>query len=99
MHPYIEFVNPHLGKLLQDIGLDKRFVRGTGCYLYDEKGEEYLDCIAAYGALPFGFNPPEIWAALEDVRARQEPSFIQPSFLEAAGAGQAPRGIGPRWAE
>lgn len=86
MHPYIEFVNPHLGKLLQDIGLDKRFVRGTGCYLYDEKGEEYLDCIAAYGALPFGFNPPEIWAALEDVRARQEPSFIQPSFLEAAGA-------------
>lgn len=85
MHPYIEFVNPHLGKLLTDIGLDKRFQRGQGAYLYDHTGEKYLDCIAAYGALPFGYNPPEIWQALHDLEARQEPSFIQPSLLEAAG--------------
>ena len=85
MHPYIEFVNPHLGKLLQDIGLDKRFQRGQGPYLYDHTGQEYLDCIAAYGALPFGYNPPEIWRALHELEARQEPSFIQPSLLEAAG--------------
>lgn len=85
MHPYIEFVNPHLGKLLQDIGLDKRFQRGQGPYLYDHTGQEYLDCIAAYGALPFGYNPPEIWRALHGLEARQEPSFIQPSLLEAAG--------------
>jgi acetylornithine/succinyldiaminopimelate/putrescine aminotransferase/predicted amino acid dehydrogenase len=85
MHPYIEFVNPHLGKLLTDIGLDKRFLRGQGVYLYDHNGEEYLDCIAAYGALPFGYNPPEIWRALHDLESRQEPSFIQPSLLEAAG--------------
>jgi len=86
MHPYIEFVNPHLGKLLTDIGLDKRFQRGQGAYLYDHTGQEYLDCIAAYGALPFGYNPPEIWQALHELEARQEPSFIQPSLLEAAGA-------------
>lgn len=61
MHPYIEFVNPHLGRMLTDIGLNKRFLRGTGVYLYDEQQQEYLDCIAAYGALPFGYNPPEIW--------------------------------------
>ena len=85
MHPYIEFVNPHLGKLLQDIGLDKRFQRGQGPYLYDHTGQEYLDCIAAYGALPFGYNPPEIWRALHELEARQEPSFLQPSLLEAAG--------------
>ncbi len=85
MHPYIEYVNPHLGKMLTEIGLDKRFVRGNGCLLYDEKGIEYLDCIAAYGALPFGYNPPEIWEAIQELHTNQEPSFIQPSLLEAAG--------------
>jgi len=85
MHPYIEFVNPHLGSLLTKIGLNKRFVRGTGVYLYDETQQEYLDCIAAYGALPFGYNPPEIWDAIHKVEGRQEPSFIQPSLLDAAG--------------
>lgn len=85
MHPYIEFVNPHLGKLLTEIGLDKRFVRGSGAYLYDDEQQEYLDCIAAYGALPFGYNPPEIWQVLHNLESNQEPSFIQPSLLEAAG--------------
>lgn len=85
MHPYIEFVNPHLGKMLTEIGLDKRFLRGTGAYLYDDENQEYLDCIAAYGALPFGYNPPEVWQALHDLESNQEPSFIQPSLLEAAG--------------
>lgn len=85
MHPYIEFVNPHLGKMLTEIGLNKRFQRGLGCNLYDDEGYEYLDCIAAYGALPFGYNPPEIWQAVRNLELSQEPSFIQPSLLEAAG--------------
>ena len=85
MHPYIEHVNPHLGRLLSEIGLNKRFLRGTGVYLYDDRDQEYLDCIAAYGALPFGYNPPEIWQAVHQVELVQEPSFVQPSLLEAAG--------------
>ena len=44
-----------------------------------------MDCIAAYGALPFGYNPPEIWDTIQEIYTRQEPSFIQPSLLEAAG--------------
>jgi acetylornithine/succinyldiaminopimelate/putrescine aminotransferase/predicted amino acid dehydrogenase len=85
MHPFKEFVNPYLGNLLEQINMDKRFVRGEGCYLYDETGRAYLDFVAAYGALPFGFNPPEIWAAMHDVQTSLEPSFVQPSALEAAG--------------
>lgn len=85
MHPFTEYVNPHLGKLLETINMDKRFVRGEGCYLYDETGKQYLDFVAAYGSLPFGFNPPEIWEALHAVEASGEPSFVQPSALEAAG--------------
>ena len=85
MHLFTEYVNPHLGRLLETLNMDKRFVRGEGCYLYDAEGRRYLDFVAAYGALPFGFNPPEIWAALREVEASLEPSFVQPSALQAAG--------------
>jgi acetylornithine/succinyldiaminopimelate/putrescine aminotransferase/predicted amino acid dehydrogenase len=85
VHPYARFVNPYLADLLARLRLDKRFVRGEGCELYDDTGRRYLDCIAAYGALPFGYNPPAVWRALGRVRARCEPSFVQPSLLDAAG--------------
>jgi acetylornithine/succinyldiaminopimelate/putrescine aminotransferase/predicted amino acid dehydrogenase len=85
MSSYTTYVNPHLGKLLESIKLDKKFVRGEGCHLYDDAGNDYLDCIAAYGALPFGHNPPEIWEAIDRFRESGEPSFIQPSNLDAAG--------------
>lgn len=85
LHPFVEYVNPHLGRLLSRINMDKTFVRGEGCYLYDSEGRRYLDLIASYGALAFGYNPPEIWNAIEDLRRSAEPSFVQPSYLEAAG--------------
>jgi len=85
MHPYTNYVNPYLGKLLTSIKMDKRFVRGEGCYLIDDEGNRYLDCIAAYGALPFGYNPKEIWEVITDFQHSFEPSFVQPSALEAAG--------------
>ncbi len=85
MHNFTEYVNPHLGKLLEQVRLDKVFTRGEGHCLYDHRGRRYLDFIAAYGALPFGYNHPEIWQALDEVRAGAQPSFMQPSSLEAAG--------------
>ena len=86
MHPYVEHINPYLGRLLQEIGMNKRYKKGEGCYLYDDQGNQILDFIAAYGALPFGFNHPTIWEAINEIQASLEPSFTQPSFLEAAGA-------------
>jgi len=68
MHPFTEYLNPYLGELLHNVALDKTFVRGEGCYLYDDHGNGYLDCIAAYGALPFGHNPASIWEAVADFR-------------------------------
>jgi acetylornithine/succinyldiaminopimelate/putrescine aminotransferase/acyl-CoA synthetase (AMP-forming)/AMP-acid ligase II/acyl carrier protein len=84
-HPFREHVNPELGRLLAQMGMDKSFVRGEGSWLWDEEGNRYLDFLAQYGCLPFGFNPPRIWQALMDVRDTAEPSFVQPSFLNAAG--------------
>lgn len=85
MHPYAEFVNPVLGELLATIQMNKRFVRGEGSWLWDDEGNKYLDFIASYGALPFGFNPPQVWNALQEAHATGEPSFVQPSYLNAAG--------------
>lgn len=85
-HPYVRFVSPYKGYLFSQLELEKRFVRGAGCLLYDDQGREYLDFIAQFGALPFGFNPPEIWQALDAVRERQTPSFVNPSLMDAAGA-------------
>ncbi len=84
-HPYARCVNPYLADMLSRLWLDKRFVRGEGCELIDDEGRRYLDFMAAYGALPFGFNPREIWQSLLDVRQNGEPSFVQPSLLDAAG--------------
>jgi acetylornithine/succinyldiaminopimelate/putrescine aminotransferase/predicted amino acid dehydrogenase len=85
-HPYFRFVTPALGRRIQRAGLDKCFVRGSGCYLEDADGRRYLDLMSSYGALPFGFNPPEIWSALIGVRDALEPNLATPSALEAAGA-------------
>jgi acetylornithine/succinyldiaminopimelate/putrescine aminotransferase/acyl-CoA synthetase (AMP-forming)/AMP-acid ligase II/predicted amino acid dehydrogenase/acyl carrier protein len=84
-HPFRTSVNPELGRALSQMAMDKTFVRGEGCWLWDETGRRYLDFLAQYGALPFGFNPPRIWAALNAVQESGEPSFIQPSYLNAAG--------------
>src|SRR5689334_9176452 len=62
-HPFEGYVNPSLGAVLRGLKLDKRYVRGEGCWLEDAEGRRYLDFMAAYGALPFGHNPPEIWDA------------------------------------
>ncbi|NLY74428.1 MAG: aminotransferase class III-fold pyridoxal phosphate-dependent enzyme [Firmicutes bacterium] len=85
MHPYEQYVNPILAKRLHQLNMDKVFRQGTGCELTDETGERYLDFIASYGALPFGYNHPDIWAAINEVQASMEPSMVQPSYLAAAG--------------
>ncbi len=98
-HPFERVINPPLGRLLEQLGLDRRFVRGQGTMLYDEHERGYLDFVAAYGALPLGHNPPEIWAALDTARQRGAPNFVQPSYLEGAGElaerllGVAPPGL------
>jgi len=44
--------------------LPVRFVRGEGVYLYDEKGNKYLDLIAGVGVNSLGHCPPEVVSAI-----------------------------------
>jgi acetylornithine/succinyldiaminopimelate/putrescine aminotransferase/predicted amino acid dehydrogenase len=75
-------LNPDRDFLLRHIHFDKTMVRGDGVYLYDEAGNEYLDFLAQYGAVPFGHNPAESWAALRD--GVGQPSMVQPFYAAAS---------------
>ncbi len=75
-----DLLNPTLKDVLETFRLDKNYTYGQGSYLVDEEGVEYLDFIAQYGAVPFGYNPDFIWDRLEEVRKRSLPSLVQPSI-------------------
>jgi acetylornithine/succinyldiaminopimelate/putrescine aminotransferase/predicted amino acid dehydrogenase/acyl carrier protein len=82
---YAAFINPFLAAKLRQLKIDRSFVRGEGCHLYDADGERYIDFMAQYGALPFGHHPRPIWDAMMGLRDDGEPNFAQPSLLKSAG--------------
>lgn len=77
-------LNPDRRFLLRHISFDKVIVRAQGHYLYDQEGTAYYDALSQYGALPFGHNPPHIWARIDELRKNNEPSFVQPLFSPGA---------------
>ncbi|MFJ8403576.1 aminotransferase class III-fold pyridoxal phosphate-dependent enzyme [Streptomyces microflavus] len=81
---YRRHSNPYIARTLDGLGIDVHYVRGEGTRLYDAEGNEYLDFAGAYGALPFGHNPPAIWDAIGGVQQAAEPSLTLPSILGAS---------------
>ena len=98
--PYVRYVAPYKGFLYQRLALDKKFVRGEGCFLFDAEGTPYADFIAQFGAVPFGHDPEPIWDALEVVRRESRPNLVITSISAAAGElaerllAVAPAGLG-----
>jgi len=72
-----EHVNPAFVKMLRTIGFDKRYVRGQGCYLWDEDGHKYLDLLSGWGVFALGRNHPKIKAALAEVLAHDMPNLVR----------------------
>ncbi|MGI6412736.1 MAG: aminotransferase class III-fold pyridoxal phosphate-dependent enzyme [Syntrophomonadaceae bacterium] len=72
--------NPTLSEVLEVFKLDMEYVKGEGPYLWDSNGVRYIDFIAQYGAVPFGYNPDFIWEKLNEVRTKGIPSLVQPSY-------------------
>lgn len=79
-------LNPERHFFLRHIRFDKQIVRAEGCYLHDSEGNTYLDALSQYGAMPLGHNPAPLWAAIEGVRLRAEPAFVQPLLNPGAEA-------------
>lgn len=77
-------LNPDRIFFVEKIKFDKHITRAKGNYLYDKDGNAYLDFLAQFGAIPFGYNPDCIWDSLSIIRSNEEPSFIQPFISEGA---------------
>jgi acetylornithine/N-succinyldiaminopimelate aminotransferase len=46
------------------------FVRGEGCWIWDDKGDKYLDCIAGIAVNALGHAPPVLQKALTEQAAK-----------------------------
>jgi acetylornithine/succinyldiaminopimelate/putrescine aminotransferase len=61
---HAQYVNPQLAGVLKTLGFDQFYERGEGCYLYDDKGREYLDMLSGFGVFALGRSHPVIKSAL-----------------------------------
>lgn len=56
---YTEHINPYLAKLMNFAGFGVE-VKGEGCYLFDQDGKKYLDCLGGYGVFNLGHRHPKV---------------------------------------
>ena len=72
-----EYLNPQLARVLETLGFDRLYVRGEGCYLYDDKGERYLDFLAGFGVYALGRGHPAVKKALHQAIDLDLPNMVQ----------------------
>lgn len=80
-----QHINPAFAKVLRIIGFDVKYTHGRGQYLYDEKGNEYLDCLAGYGTFACGRNHPVIRDALKQAMDLDLPNLPKMGAYRLSG--------------
>jgi ornithine--oxo-acid transaminase len=71
------YLNPQLTKVVKTLGFDRFYVRGEGCYLYDEEGKRYLDMLSGFGVFALGRSHPIIKDALRQAIDADLPNMVQ----------------------
>ncbi len=72
-------------RVLKTIGYDVGFTRGLGPYLWDRKGDRYLDLLSGWGVFALGRNHPYIRDALVSVLDAELPNLVQLDVSVLAG--------------
>ena len=70
-------INPVFVKMLRTIGFDKGYVRGEGCYLWDAKGNKYLDLLTGWGVFALGRNHPKVKAIIAQLMDQNLPNLVR----------------------
>ncbi len=78
-------LNEQLVRVLKTIGYDVGFVEGRGQYLFDRKGERYLDLLSGFGVFAIGRNHPVLRNALKSVLDADLPNLVQMDISTLAG--------------
>ena len=78
-------LNEQMVRVLRTIGYDVGFCKGQGQYLFDRKGDRYLDLLSGYGVFAVGRNHPAINAALKTVLDADLPNLVQMDVSPLAG--------------
>jgi ornithine--oxo-acid transaminase len=78
-------LNEQMVRVLRTIGYDVGFCKGRGQYLFDRKGNRYLDLLSGYGVFAVGRNHPSIRAALTSVLDADLPNLVQMDVSTLAG--------------
>ncbi len=70
-------MNEQMVRVLQTIGYDVGFRAGQGQYLFDRRGDRYLDLLSGWGVFAIGRNHPTVRDALKAVLGSDLPNLIQ----------------------
>ena len=82
---YRRRLNEQMVRVLKTIGYDVGFCKGQGQYLYDRKGDRYLDLLSGFGVFALGRNHATIRAALRSVIDADLPNLVQMDVSTLAG--------------
>jgi ornithine--oxo-acid transaminase len=72
-----QYLNPQMVRVLKTIGYDRHYVKAQGAYLFDDRGEKYLDLLSGFGVFALGRNHPKIVQALQEVLTAELPNLVQ----------------------
>jgi ornithine--oxo-acid transaminase len=70
-------LNTQMTRVLKTLGFDRNYVRAQGPYLYDERGERYLDLLSGFGVFAVGRNHPTVVRTLREILDAELPGLVQ----------------------
>lgn len=82
---HAKYLNEMWVRVLRTIGYDVGFVRGLGPYLWDRKGDRYLDLLSGWGVFALGRNHPAVRDALVSVLDGEFANLVQLDVSTLAG--------------
>jgi ornithine--oxo-acid transaminase len=70
-------INPQFARVMRTIGFDRTWARAEGAYLWDSKGNRYLDMLGGFGMFNVGRSNPRVRAALVEALELDLPGSVQ----------------------
>ena len=70
-------INPQFTRVLKKIGFDREWTRAEGAYLWDARGDKYLDMLGGFGMFNVGRSNPHVRAALVEALELDLPGSVQ----------------------